>query len=133
MNEPLHAATTRVLLFQSRFAAMVASGTKCQTIRPIRKRPIWPGDRLLLRTWTGKPYRSPQKDLREAVCTDVQAIHIDETHSEYVFSVGGQELDVIAWALLSRKDGFACTSDLMVFFREVHGLPFDGVLIRWAP
>jgi hypothetical protein len=51
----------KVLMFQPRFAPLVEAGTKTQTIRPVRRRPIVVGDELSLRAWTGLPYRSPQQ------------------------------------------------------------------------
>lgn len=120
------------LLFQYRFAGLVARAIKEQTIRPPRKRPIRVGDRLSLRAWADKPYRSKQIVLREATCSRVATIEIDETFQEIVFVVDGQRLEQEQWARLARDDGFACTTDMLNWFREVHGLPFRGVLISWA-
>lgn len=72
MSTPNH-----VVLFQRRFAPLVESGAKLQTIRLPRKRTIHAGDTLSLRTWTGAPYRSKQRPLRTATCTAVRPIVID--------------------------------------------------------
>lgn len=53
----------RVLMFKEQFAEAVKSGTKLQTIRPPRKRPINVNDVLSLRKWTGRPYASKQQCL----------------------------------------------------------------------
>jgi hypothetical protein len=119
-------------MFQARFVGMVESGKKRQTIRRARQRPIRVGDRLSLRAWSDKPYRSKQIVLREATCSRVSTIEIDETFQEIVFVVDGQRLQQEQWARLARDDGFACTTDMLDWFRDVHGLPFRGVLISWA-
>jgi hypothetical protein len=62
----------RVIMFQDRFAELVRGGDKCQTIRWSAR--CRPGDVLSLRRWTGKPYRSKQETLREAVCTAVSPV-----------------------------------------------------------
>jgi hypothetical protein len=119
-------------MFQKRFAELVYLGKKLQTIRPLRKRPIRVGDYLSLRRWVDKPYRSKQIVLAEATCSRVAAIEIDETFQEIMFIVDGKRLDQEQWARLARDDGFACTTDMLDWFRDVHGLPFRGVLISWA-
>lgn len=120
------------LMFQKRFAELVRLGEKRQTIRPLRKRPICVGDSLSLRRWADKPYRSKQIVLREATCSRVSTIEIDETFREIVFIVDGERLNQEQWSRLARDDGFACTTDMLDWFRAVHGLPFRGVLISWA-
>lgn len=67
-----------VRLFQPRFAALVESGAKCQTVRPVPKRMPRPGDTLSLRCWVGAPYRSKQRVLREAVVERVLPISIHD-------------------------------------------------------
>jgi uncharacterized protein YqfB (UPF0267 family) len=59
---------SRTIMFQPRFARLVESGAKTQTIRVKSKakhpRPLpKPGDFLSLREWEGKPYRSKQRKL----------------------------------------------------------------------
>lgn len=53
--------------FKARFTELVASGAKRQTIRPTPKRMPKPGDWISLRCWTGRPYWSKQRVLRDAV------------------------------------------------------------------
>ena len=117
--------TRHVILFQDWKAAKVKDGSSLQTIRPPRKRPIHPGDELSLRRWTGKPYRSKQEVLREAVCSEVMGIEISKLFVTY--SVPGPGLDALAHA-----DGFRDWPEMREWFRKTHGLPFVGVLIRWA-
>lgn len=111
----------RVILFQDRFAAAVRSGAKKQTIRKTCDG-IRPGTVLSLRRWTGKPYRSKQEVLREAVCKTIQEVVIS-THC--VIALGWHEDE------FARADGFASWPEMRDWFDKVHGLPFDGYLIRW--
>ena len=120
-----------VIMFQNRFADKVLSGTKLQTIRPPRKRPIVVGETLSLRQWSGAPYRSKQSVLRSAECVRVSSFAIEQTSREFVFVVDGIRLNQNQWSQLARDDGFDCTSDLLNWFRNTHGLPFRGVLIGW--
>lgn len=110
----------KVIMFQPRFAPLVASGVKPYTIRKPRKNPIKVGDKLSLRTWTGKPYRSKQKILRDTVCVNVEPFKMD-TH--FIWQLGSDDL--------AKRDGFADAGDMVRWFKDTHGLPFEGVLIEW--
>lgn len=120
-----------VLIFGERFASAVATGTKQQTIRPSRPRGIREGHRFSLRKWENKAYRSRQVELREAICTQIGTIEIDESFREFKFIVDGQRLTQDQWAKLARDDGFDCTTDMLDWFRKTYGLPFEGFLIQW--
>jgi len=113
-------------MFQPQFADLVKAGTKCQTIRPVRKNgPIRIGQPLSLRAWTGKPYRSKQVELRQVICRFTCHLRID--------------LDGITWPRepvmsvkeLARTDGFVTFAAMQLWFEKIHGLPFTGVLIQW--
>jgi len=117
----------KVLMFQPRFAPLVESGTKTQTIRPVRRRPIVAGDDLSLRAWTGLPYRSPQRVLREARCVAVRPVTIDRLTIE----LGGFRLAPDLMRAFALADGFADLGDLVAWFGAIHGLPFSGVMIAW--
>lgn len=106
-----------VIMFQPQFHKAVESGEKRQTIRPPRKRPIKAGQELSLRAWTGKPYRSAQREIKKAVCQSIEPIRIDETFSD------DDE---------ARRDGFSDAEEMREWFRSTHGLPFSGDRIRWA-
>lgn len=120
-----------VIMFQQRFADLVQSGKKNQTIRPIGKRKIEAGMKLSLRKWSDKAYRSKQIILKETVCTKVSSITINESFKEFTFIVDGVRLNQEQWSKLCRADGFDCTTDLLKWFEEAHGLPFEGRLIQW--
>ena len=110
-----------VILFQPQFHAAIRSGTKHQTIRLPRKRPIRPGDELSLRAWSGKPYRSKQQELATSVCAKAEHVTID-----FYFDDDAE----------ARHDGFADAEEMREWFMDNHGLPtptqpFVGTRIVW--
>lgn len=117
-----------VRMFRPRFAALVEAGTKTQTVRPTPKRMPQVGDTISLRAWTGAPYRSKQRVLREA---EISAIH------EVIISGGGIILgtDRMTWSphlwSFARLDGFADWPEMREWFRGTHGLPFTGIVLYW--
>ena len=113
----------RVILFQDRFSCKVRDGSKPHTIR--RTARCKPGDVLSLRRWTGKPYRSKQETLREAVCTAVHAVTI----FPFDVTVDGRR---VPGQHLAVKDGFRDWEEMREWFENVHGLPFVGWLIEWS-
>lgn len=118
---------TFVRMFQPRFAPLVESGKKTQTIRAIPKRMPKVGDLLDARKWTGTPYRSPQQKLfvEPKPLTQVAEVIIWPHTAE----VDGVKVDLDAFA---RADGFDDFSDMVGWFAEAHELPFEGVLFSWA-
>ena len=122
---------THVRMFQPRFAADVAAGRKLHTIRQTPKILPKVGERISLRQWQGKPYRSKQIVLAESTITRVAKCIIQATwaHVETTgFVRAPGYLNVFA-----RADGFANWLDMVEWFRTTHGLPFEGMLIEWAP
>lgn len=115
----------RVILFQKRFAPLVASGQKTQTIR----KTAWcrPGDMLSLRKWIGKPYRSKQRVLMDAKCTQIQRIVI--TYD--AMFLDGYGCPIVLKNAIAKLDGFSSWSEMREWFDTNHGLPFDGYLITW--
>jgi hypothetical protein len=65
-------------MFKPQFADLVEAGTKLQTVRPVPSRLPGPGDTISLRTWTGKPYRSKMRLLREARIKEVVSVEIQK-------------------------------------------------------
>jgi len=116
-----------VLMFKPRFADLVASGAKRQTLRPPRKRGVpGIGEVVSLRRWSGAAYRSPQVELARGRIAGTDHVELDDL----IVVVNGTEVDRHAFA---RADGFASWPDLVAWFRETHGLPFAGTLYRWYP
>jgi hypothetical protein len=116
------------LNFQARFASAVESGEKRQTIRKRRKdgRDPKPGDTLYL--YTGMRTKACRK-LGEAVCTRVQEVAFGR------MVMGGQRG---TWfqgpgylKSIAKRDGFETKEEMLDWFEKTHGLPFEGLLIRW--
>ena len=122
-----------MILFQERFAPLVAAGTKRQTIRKTARCKV--GDWVSLRRWSGKAYRSKQEVLRTDVCTAVVQVRIDRDsvyfdaakYSERQRARSERHLDRIAVL-----DGFKDWAEMRDWFESVHGLPFSGWLIEWS-
>lgn len=119
---------TFVRMFKPQFAALVEAGTKLQTVRPTPKRMPREGDRISLRCWTGKPYRSKQRVLRETVVTQVRDILI---YTDGVTLYDGYAGYAPNQHIFAVNDGFRSWPDMLQWFREQHGLPFNGIVIFW--
>ena len=120
-----------VRMFKPQFAPLVESGAKCQTVRPTPKRMPKPGDRISLRMWTGKPYRSKQRVLRESEILAVETISLCDTGRELLVYVNGHELHPEEINAFAVADGFKGGIEMFNWFESTHGLPFDGVVIKW--
>lgn len=116
-----------VRMFKPQFAPLVLSGEKCQTIRPTPKRMPKSGERISLRQWTGKPYRSKQRVLRESIVAEVLPVKIN---AAAIMVNGCVLLGDEEWAF-AKADGFNTPQDLLDWFNFTHGLPFEGVVIKW--
>ncbi len=129
----------RVIMFQDRFAQKVERGDKPHTIRPELKYPIFVGDILDLRQWSGKPYRSKQRKLRTAICCQKSGVVVHRDGVELspgtmrVIFLGetGARRDLLEH--FARRDGFTDWAEMRQWFDDTHGLPFEGVLIEWTP
>jgi hypothetical protein len=120
--------STFVRMFKPQFAPLVISGQKCQTIRPTPKRIPKRGDKISLRMWTGKPYRSKQRVLRDAVVDWVQPARIFPS----VIELDGQPLSEHQMWAFAKADGFNTPQDMIEWFAFTHGLPFEGIVIYWS-
>lgn len=121
-----------VLMYKPRFAPLVETGTKANTIRPERKRPIKVGDLLSHRTWTGRAYGSPQRILRPLTpCTGLEPVEIGITWVK----LQGRRLASSELYAFAKADGFRDWPDMSAWFQAEHPShePFAGVLIRWQP
>jgi len=117
-----------VKMFRNRYEQQIIAGTKRQTIRPIPKddryRPKR-GDTIDCRLWTGKPYRSKQRSIASGTIINVVEIAI---HDRGVMLENRIPLDLDSFA---RADGFKDWEDMRSTFAEMHGLPFQGLMIQW--
>jgi len=115
------------LNFKKQFAADVEKGIKRQTIRAHRKdcRNPQPGQTLYL--YTGMRTLFCRK-LKEAECLSVEQIYIG---LGYDISLGSGEIDLAEENAIIAADGFKTRHEFFGFFETVHGLPFNGFLIKW--
>jgi hypothetical protein len=124
-----------VLMFLPRFHRPILDGTKRQTIRGVRKRPIVVGERLSLRAWSGQPYRSPQVILAERRLAAVHHVRIvvDGLITTPLIALDGVWLYQDERELFAKADGFASTEDMCGFWRSVHGDDeFEGHVYQWV-
>ncbi len=124
-----------ILNFQQQFADDVESGSKRQTIRAERKRPVRVEERLHL--YTGLRTKRARL-LKRALCMEVWGIAIRSTGNVTVYETHhgatGRTLTDTEKEGLARLDGFKgpdAFGEMLAFFRETHGLPFFGQLIKW--
>lgn len=119
-----------VRLFKPRFADLVKSGAKVQTCRPTPKRMPKQGDSISLREWTGRPYRSKQRIIREATVTRTRRVEIWPRAE--IIALDGLKLGYDETLNFAQADGFADHWDLFQWFTEEHGQDkFEGVVIYW--
>lgn len=113
--------------FQSRFADQVRCSLKNSTIRAHRKdgRRPKPGQTLYL--YTGMRTKKCHL-LRKPICRRVSAVRITRRGR---IAVRGHWLRPAERMNLAAKDGFACSYDLVTWFKRNHSLPFSGLLIEW--
>ena len=112
--------------FKSKFAPLVEAGIKQQTIRADRKRHARPGEALQL--YTGMRTKACRKLLTpDPLCISVEPLLMHQG----VIKMGDRWLNVDELDQLAIADGFTNWGECFRFFRDVHGFPFRGVLIRW--
>jgi hypothetical protein len=130
------------LSFQKQFVDAVESGEKRQTIRKYRKdgRDPKPGDTLYL--YTGMRTKACRK-LGEAKCLSAAEIRIYRLQPESNDIVEVFDDGRLIWSpylfdnlfrakrQFAQLDGFKGWPEMLQWFEKTHGLPFEGVLIRW--
>ncbi len=119
-----------VRMFKPQFAELVERGEKTQTVRPTPKRMPKTGDRISLRAWSDKPYRSKQKLLSEGIIS--QVVNITITAEAVLIRPTPQLTIHVPRGPFAVADGFSCWEEMHQWFEHQHGLPFDGVLISWT-
>lgn len=117
-----------LLGFQARFAADVEWGDKTQTIRAYRKDGRDPQEGDVLYLYTGLRTKKCRK-LGEAECIESTPVHIEDE----LLEVGSRTRGSSYAEDFAVADGFDHWDEMLEWFKKVHGLPFDGLLIRWDP
>lgn len=124
MNKP----ASFVRMFTAEFAPSVAAGTKIQTVRPVPNRMPKPGDKLSLRCWAGKPYRSKQRVLRNSTIIKVESVKFTRLHRvQFADGILSREAE---WAF-AKADGFESPEAMFEWVEATYGMPFEGVVIHW--
>ena len=118
----------RVIMFQDRFVSKIKDGTKIHTIR---KSDRVTGMSYSLRRWTGKPYRSKQERILEVVCAGTCLVSIGHGENQDKINLEGVEMSTIQREVIARDDGFQSAEEMLKWFQDNHGLPFEGWLIEW--
>ena len=119
-----------LLNFQKRFAPLVANGSKSQTIRAKRKDCKNPRPGQTLYCYSGLRTRNCVK-LGEFICKSVEEIAITE---EGIIFYQGRYPSTEESHQMAMNDGFRSFDswyELRCFFKDNHGLPFFGLLIKW--
>lgn len=133
------------LNFQKQFAAAVESGEKRQTIRLVRKNPIKRGDKLYLFTgqrtkWCRRLVVQRAVEVIRRFVKGLPLGHVVECKRVEEVAFGRMEIDGHhgTWFQgpgylkgIAKRDGFDTEEQMLVWFDKTHGLPFEGVLIRW--
>ena len=119
---------SHLLTFQPRFADLVASGDKRQTIR--KPRPCVVGD--ILHLWEGDRTHKTRK-LGVGRVVEIFYIRIAEPAIIALRQAGDPWHPVSAERLrpFAKLDGFNTAMEFFMFFGDHYGLPFEGILIRW--
>lgn len=121
----------RVRLFMPEFHQAVREYRKRMTLRQPGKQDVRPGDLLLLRGWSGKPYRSPQIHLGAGLVTRVDILRVWRggiIGADWEAQEGDLSLEAFA-----QLDGFTGWDAMRGFFTARYGLPTLVNAIRWEP
>ena len=116
------------IMCQAQFEPMILSGRKPHTVRRKRKKPLRIGQPLSLRVWTGKPYRSKQREFHYSTVKKVVPFHLDYSD---VMIVDGVHLSILAQNDFAWHDGFENADEMRKWFLKTHAFPFDGEVIYW--
>jgi hypothetical protein len=131
--------------FQACFAPDVECMYKRQTIRAKgKRRHARPGERVQL--YTGQRTKACRKLVDpDPVCTAADEIKLarDDGAGRFCVTItkktkrGLSERvihgDESRFKRFARADGFKSMAAMMDWFEKAHGLPFEGVLIKWRP
>jgi hypothetical protein len=110
--------------FKKRFAEAVSCGFKRQTVRAMRKHPIRQGETLHLYTGLRQKWA---RLLARLVCIYAAPVYLDLN----LAVVDGAKLSFEERADFAHQDGFTGWAAFIDCIRELHGLPFEGQVIRW--
>lgn len=124
------ATTMNVILFQNRFESSILAGVKDCTIRARRKdgRPrAREGEMISLRLWTGRPYRSKQRELAQRTVKFTFPVRVDKQGIERLDLAGVR----LVPSRMAKALGFENWHEAREWYHRIHGLPFEGILIHF--
>ncbi len=111
---------------------------KFQTIRAYRKdgKDPKPGDWRALYTGMRQPPLpdgTPRcRKLGEVECTSVDSLYIDDVSPNFVHLIESGQIAEGDLDTFAHSDGFRDYAEMRDWFEQTHGLPFEGLLIRWG-
>lgn len=123
-----------VFLFQNRFEAPCLAGSKVHTIRGHRKdgkRRAKVGETVSLRVWTGKPYRSKQREFAQAVVEEVFPVSVEWNGMRFGTHFYWDKVWLLKLDEVAIKDGFKDWPEMLNWFDANNGVPFCGVMVKW--
>ncbi len=114
------------LTFYPRFADLIVSGKKTQTVRARAFRLD-----AAVHLFTGLRTTSCRR-LGKGRVTSVRDVLIDYRRYVPVIKIDGDTLSSKSMEEFARKDGFADLDAFIHFFADHYDLPFRGFVIEWA-
>jgi hypothetical protein len=111
----------KYITFKPEFVARIHQRVKVSTIRPTRR--LEPGDRVSLRIWTGKPYRSKQKEFGQAIILEINRVIFV---NPFEVACEGRFLTASECVTLAHQEGFNTGVEMFQWFEKQHGFPFKG-------
>ncbi len=114
-----------LLNFQERFADDVESGKKRQTIRKQRKRPFKLKEILYL--YVGLR----TKKARRLMITKCKSLNEIKIYWNGIIFNGETKVMLRCYDEFAKQDGFSNYYEMTKWFSKTHGLPFEGILIKW--
>ncbi len=109
--------------FKQDFAGKVLSGEKTSTIRKTKRCKV--GDKMQL--YTGQRTKECKK-LADAICVATARFFINE---QILWRIENCEGAFCNERALHEKEGFKNIKEMMMFFVNQYGLPFEGYIHEW--
>ena len=115
--------------FQPRFAGLVESGQKTQTIRKTLRGKV--GENVYL--YTGQRTKQCRKLGEGVIRVAPKSFNLirDPASGAITVLIATLPLGIYWHDDFARRDGFKDMAGMVDWFEKQHGLPFNGWLIRW--
>jgi hypothetical protein len=117
--------------FKSRFASLVESGAKLQTVRAHRKDGKIPNAGDIAKLYTGLRTREARL-LKEAKVFECFPVHFDLEKGQRAIISNGIRLHAGEMNSFARLDGFEHSTEMLDWFESTYQTnEFDGFCVRW--